>query len=119
MWVQAKAEIQAPCSNHPTFDSAFQKVFGFDSRLFHLFKTRLDVDYETFCKFFASFFVTSCHRHRLAELEKDPRVDTSDLLPEERFKQIWRSIASSKAAYRTKAFWIELKSFFNDDALDL
>ena len=93
MWTRAKSEIEAIREKHPTFESAFQEVFGANSRLAMAFKKHLDVNYETFCRFFASFYVTSGHMHGLAELEKDTRFDTTHLLSSEDFALIWRKIA--------------------------
>ena len=118
LWKGAKTEMfilrRYWDEDHPSFDSLCENLFGKQSELFHLFQTELNIDYESFCRFLATFYTASMLNVTAPRLYELDRFDTTGLMKTKGdFLKILRRMETVDEGNQGDTLWMKLEYVFN------
>jgi len=121
LWKQAKTEISILRDywgeDHPSFHELAANLYGEQSKLFHLFEEELQLDYETFCRFLATFYTASSLSIAAPRLyELNSRFDTTGLMEtKEEFMKIIRRMETIDEGNDGDSLWMKIEYAYNSE----
>ena len=118
MWKRGKTEMMIVRKywgeEHPSFDSLCDRLFGDKSELFVLFRRVLGIDFETFCRFLATFYTASMLNVPATRLYEIDRFDTRGLVKsKEEFMTLLHLMETVDNDNEGETFWMKLEYLFN------
>ena len=118
LWNQGRTEIRILCKvwkkDHPSFDKLTTMIFGPHSKLFHLMAEELEMSYEKFYCFLATFFTAAMASVPAPILYDSDLFDITGLMASKQdYLRIYRKIDKIGAG-RDTAFWMSMKDCFNN-----
>ncbi len=107
-------ELNCPEGVPPSFQQIASLFFGPLSKFTQVFLTKLEISYETFMLFMATFCLAKELSLPLAHLYKG-RIQIDDLMDKESYTNLWKKIASKQEKGNRYAvpFWKELQDAMN------
>ena len=123
MWKQAKTEIDIVRSVwedefHPSFDKLATNIYGPKSKLFQLFEEELELSYEQFCRFLATFYAASSRSTPASRLLEDENCNSTGLMKKEEYYRLIMKIKGLCGVGNgdDDSLWIKLECLFNSFA---
>ena len=123
LWKSAKTEIGIVRESwgdetDPSFDDLASKIFGPNSKLFHLLKEELGdttMTYEVFCRFLATFYTGSMVSQPVPMLYDVNLFDTNGLMnSKEEYIRIYRQMETLGAGEDDDTLWMKVEDCFNN-----
>ena len=120
LWNQAKTEIRILRDywgkDHPSFHELAENLFGKQSKLFHLFQEELQLDYENFCRFLATFYTASSLSIPAPRLYELDRFDTTGLMEtKEDYMKIIRHMETIDEGNHGDTLWMKIEHAYNSE----